>query len=412
MTESVVDVPAHSAFTLDNLPLGIGAPDGERLRAWTALGDHAVDLAAVQRAGLLEDLGLPDGCFTDPDLNRYLAAGPDAWRETRQRLRRLAAGPLDARWVRWQSEVEMAMPVRPVDFVDFYSSEHHAENIGRILRPDGEPLLPNWRHLPVGYHGRTGTLVPTASEIPRPEGLRLVDGRPEFGPSRKLDLELEVGTVIGVGSRRGAPVAIGNAGGHLYGMCLVNDWSARDIQAFEYQPLGPFLAKSFATSVGPWLVSFAALEPHRVQPAPQVPEVSEYLRTNEPWAFDLHLELLIETAAMRATGAPPVCLSEVRFADMYWTPAQQFAHLTVGGASTATGDLFASGTVSGPTPGSEGSLMEKTANGVSPITLPDGTTRAFLEDGDRVVLRGWAGGRGEGRIGFGELSGTIVAEGG
>ncbi|MEQ8841627.1 MAG: fumarylacetoacetase [Acidimicrobiales bacterium] len=408
MTEPfVIEVPDGSDFSRDNLPLGIGAPAGERDRAWVAVGDHAIDLGTVQRAGLLEGLGLPDGCFADDDLHRFLRSGPGVWHATRRRLAELAREPVDAGWVRLRSDLEMSLPIRPVDFVDFYSSLHHATNLGRLFRPDDEPLLPNWRHLPVGYHGRTGTLVPTDSVIARPHGLRLVDDSPVFGPSAALDIELEVGTVVGVGSALGTPVAIEDAADHLYGMCLVNDWSARDVQSFEYQPLGPFLGKSFATSVGPWLVSFEALEPYRVASPVQDPPVSDYLRTNEPWGFDLHLEVWIETAAMRAAGEPPVRLSEVGFADMYWSPAQHVAHMTVNGASTSTGDLFASGTVSGPSPGSHGSLIEMTANGVAPIELPDGSTRCFLEDGDRIILRGWAGGGDRPRVGFGELTGTI-----
>ena len=406
-----IAVPAGSEFPLENLPLGIGARAGKPPRAWVALGDHAVDLAALERAGHLGVSGLRPGCFATDDLNRFLECGPGVWRGVRRRLRDLLGAPVDRECVALRSDLAMSVPVRPTDYVDFYSSRHHATNLGRIFRPDGEPLLPNWRHLPVGYHGRSGTLVPTGAEIPRPRGLRLVEGVPEFGPSRSLDIELEIGTVVGVGNARGSPIAAGDARGHLYGMCLVNDWSARDIQSFEYQPLGPFLGKSFATSVGAWLVSFDALEPHRVWPADQDPPVSEYLRSTEPWGFDLRLEVWIETAAMRAGRIEAVRLSEVGFADMYWTPDQQLAHMTVNGATTSPGDLFASGTVSGPRPGSEGSMIEMSNNGGRELALPDGASRTFLEDGDRIILRAWAGGDGSPRIGFGELSGTIRAAG-
>jgi len=409
LTDTVrIEIPENSEFPLENLPLGIGAREGERPRAWVALGNDAVDLAALERAGYLEDIGLPTGCFVGSDLNRFLETGPTAWRLLRQRLRQVLSSSLDGSLVVAQIDLVMGVPVTPVDYVDFYSSLHHAKNLGRIFRPDGEALLDNWRRIPVGYHGRTGTLVPTNTDIRRPHGVRLVDGDPVFGASKSVDIELEVGTVVGVGSEIGAPIAVGDAAGHLYGMCLVNDWSARDIQAFEYQPLGPFLGKSFATSVGPWLISFEALAPHRVRPAEQDPPVSEYLRATEPWGFDLQLEVWLQSAAMRSRGLEPVRLSETGFGDMYWTPAQQLAHLTVNGASTSPGDLFASGTVSGPHPGSEGSLIEMSANGACPIKLPDGATRTFLEDGDRVVLRGWAGGGDVPRIGFGELAGTIA----
>jgi fumarylacetoacetase len=285
---------------------------------------------------------------------------------------------------------------------------HHATNLGRLFRPDSEPLLPNWRHLPVGYHGRSGTVIPTRQSIPRPSGLRLIDDQPTFGPTDALDIELEVGTVVGAGSERGEPIPATRAGAHLYGLCLVNDWSARDIQAYEYQPLGPFLGKSFATSVSPWLVSLDALEAYRVDQPTQEPPVAGYLRTDDPWGFDLQLEVQLESAAMREAGTPPVTISTTSFADMYWTPAQQLAHMTANGASVRPGDLFASGTVSGPTAGSEGSLIELTLRGERPLDLPDGSRRAFLADGDRVTLRGWAGSTDGPRIGLGEVSGTIT----
>ena len=408
---SWVPVSRDSPFPIQNLPLGIGTAE-DTPRAWVAIGDHALDLAATQRAGMLDGLGLPGGCFAEDGLTTYLATGPGAWGATRARLTDLLADPshrpLLEPLLQPRAEITMGVPVRVGDYVDFYSSLHHATNLGRLFRPDGDPLLPNWRHLPVGYHGRSGTIVPTDTPIPRPLGLRLVDGEPSFGPTDALDIELEVGTVVGVGSRRGEPVPTDGAGRHLYGMCLVNDWSARDIQAYEYQPLGPFLGKSFATSVSPWLVSFEALAPYRVAPPSPDPPVADYLRTDDPWGFDLRLEVEISSAEMRDRGLPPLTVSTTSFADMYWTPAQQLAHMTVNGASVRSGDLFASGTVSGPTPGSEGSLIELTLRGERPLELPDGTRRAFLADGDRVTLRGRAGGTDGPRIGLGEVSGTIT----
>ena len=414
---SWVDVPDGSPFPLANLPLGIGRTRGDAAgpRAWVAIGDSALDLALTDATGSLDGVGHPDGCFGEPHLNRYLAAGPDVWAALRERLldllTDLATEHRLAEAISEQADVVMSVPVQPVDYVDFYSSIHHATNLGRLFRPDGEALMPNWRHIPIGYHGRSGTLVPDGAEIRRPIGHRLVDGKPEVGPSLRLDIELEVGTVVGVGSETGVPIDIGSAGRHLYGMCLVNDWSARDIQAFEYQPLGPFLGKSFATSVSPWLVSLEALAPFRVEPPVQDPPVADHLHAAEPWGFDLHLEVWLETAAARAVGSGPMLISEVGFADMYWTPAQQLAHMTVNGASASPGDLFASGTVSGPTPESVGSLIERTWNGEHPIELPDGSTRTFLEDGDRVELRGWAGSDASTRIGLGSVSGTIAGAG-
>jgi fumarylacetoacetase len=407
-----IPIPDGSGFGLDNLPLGIGGTAGHPPHAHVAVGDHALDLGAAAAAGCLDGLGIAGGAFDEPTLNTFLAAGPDAWRGLRRRLQELlvdgSAADLLRDAVVARSALELSVPVAVGDYVDFYSSIHHATNLGRLFRPDAEPLLPNWRHLPVGYHGRAGTIIATGEDVARPRGLRLVDGEPVEGPSGALDIELEVGFVVGAGNVRGEPIDVLDADDHIYGVLLVNDWSARDLQAFEYQPLGPFLGKSFATSVSPWLVSLEALAPFRVAPPPQVPPVAGYLHCQEPWGLDLHLEVLLETAAMRDSGMAPAVISSTGFADMYWTPAQQLAHITVNGASTATGDLFASGTVSGPTPGSEGSLIELTWRGERPLTLPDGCHRSFLADGDRVTLRGWAGGDGRSRIDLGEVSGTVV----
>jgi len=407
-----IDIPEGSPFPLANLPLGIGGEPGRAPTTWVAVGDHALDLARVHADGYLDSVGLPGGIFSTGRLNEYLAEGRHTWRRLRSALVGVLTDPEAGRRlepaIRARAALVMQLPVEVGDYVDFYSSLHHATNLGRIFRPDGEPLLPNWRHLPVGYHGRAGTLVPSGAEIPRPSGLRIVGGVPVFGPSERLDIELEMATVVGVGNRRGAPVSTRDASAHLYGMCLLDDWSARDIQAFEYQPLGPFLGKSFATSLSSWVVGFDALEPFRLAPPPQDPPVADYLTCDEPWGFDLHLEVLIETPSMRERGIPPEVVSRARFADMYWTPAQQLAHLTVNGASTRPGDLLGSGTVSGDRPGTAGSLIELTDNGRCPLELPDGSFRTFLLDGDRVVLRGWAGSDPSQRIGFGEVSGTIT----
>lgn len=417
-----ITIPDGSPFPLHSLPFGIGRTVGTPWRAWAAVGDHAIDLARLERAGLFTEIFSdvlsgheldPDRAwFARPQLNHVLALGRDVGRGIRGRLVQLLTGSpsvagLDGSVVPLGA-LEMTVPVEVGDYVDFYSSLHHATNLGRLFRPDAEPLLPNWRHLPVGYHGRSGTIVATGSTIPRPSGLRLIDGEPVHGPSAALDIELEVGFVVGVGSARGRPVPADEAEHHLAGVCLVNDWSARDIQAFEYQPLGPFLGKSFATSMSPWLVPIDALDPFRVEPPVQDPEPADYLRTTGATGLDLHLEVLVESAAMRGDGSTPVVISKVGYADMYWTPAQQLAHLTANGAHVRPGDLFASGTVSGPTPGTEGSLIEHTWRGERPIHLPDGSTRTFLLDGDRVVLRGWAGTDPATRIGLGEVSGTIV----
>jgi fumarylacetoacetase len=417
MGDTWIAVPEGSGHGLDNLPLGVGAHGVGRRRIHVAIGDHALDLAAAADLGLLDGTGVPVEAFAAPVLNPVLAAGRAARRSLRARVRdvlvdRTVAGRLTAAGaVVERRALVMAPPVAVGDYVDGYASLHHATNLGRILRPGTEPLLPNWRHLPVAYHGRAGTVVASGTDVERPSGLRLVDGRPVFGPTAALDLELEVGFVVGVGNARGRPIPPDAAADHLAGVCLVNDWSARDIQAFEYQPLGPFLGKSFATSVSPWLVDLDALAPFRVAPPAQDPPPAPHLTASEPWGLDLHLSIALQSAAMRTAGEPPVVVSTTRFADMYWTPAQQLAHATSNGASTRTGDLFASGTVSGPEPGTLGSLIELSWNGARPFALPDGTTRAFLLDGDRVVLRGWAGGDGRPLVSLGEVTGTVVAAG-
>lgn len=377
-----------------------------------AVGDHALDLTAVSQSGLLSTSGAPESMWHAATLNAFLAAGRPTWEMFRARLTELLTDHSVAERLAGatvaQSDLTMVLPVEIGDYVDFYSSLHHATNLGALFRGGTEPLYPNWRRLPVGYHGRTGTIVVSGEDIPRPRGLRLTDSEPIEGPTTALDIELEVGFVVGVGNDRGTAISVADAADHIYGVCLVNDWSARDIQAYEYQPLGPFLGKSFATSMSPWLVSLEALAPYRVAQPTQDPPVADYLRVSEPWGFDLHLEVQLESEAMRTTDMVPVVVSRTGFGDMYWTAAQQLAHATVNGAVTRTGDLFASGTVSGPTPGSEGSLLELTWRGERPVALPDGTERIFLQDGDRVILRGWAGGDDRPVISLGDVSGTIT----
>lgn len=409
---SWVAVPDGSPFPLHNLPFGVGRRGNGPASAFVAIGDLALDIGAARDhfAGTAAADGVLDEAGS---LNRFAARGREAHRGVRDRAMELLSDPsmqrtLEPELVRID-ELTMQLPVVVGDYVDFYSSLHHATNLGRLFRPDGDPLLPNWRHLPVGYHGRSGTVVIDGTDVVRPHGLRLVDGVPVDGPTDALDIELEVGFVCGAASTHGERVTTAQAEDHLFGLCLVNDWSARDIQSFEYQPLGPFLGKSFATSMSPWIVTLDALDPFRLEPIEQDPPVSEYLRTTGTTAFDLHLEVLLQTADMAARGVAPVTISWTGFADTYWTAAQQIAHLTANGAHLRPGDLFASGTVSGPTPGSEGSLIEMTHNGARPLTLPGGTTRTFLADGDTVTLRGWAGADPATRIGLGTVTGTIAA---
>ena len=300
-----------------------------------------------------------------------------------------------------QREAHLALPFRVADFVDFYASEHHATNLGRILRPGQEPLLPNWKHMPVGYHGRAGTLVASGTEIVRPCGQRRAPAAaaPSFGPSERLDFEAEVGFVVGVPSRLGEPVSLARFREHVFGVCLVNDWSARDIQAWEYVPLGPFLGKSFATSISPWIVPLDALEAARCAPPPRTHALLPYLDdAAEPWALDLELEVRLG----------PHLIARPPFSSMYWTAPQLLAHMTANGAALRTGDLFASGTVSGPEPRQRGSLIERSWGGAEPFFLPDGTERTFLRDGDEVTITASAPGVGGERIGFGEVRGRVV----
>jgi fumarylacetoacetase len=398
-----VPIADGSPFPLHNLPFGVGRRRDGSVGAFVAIGDHALDLAEAVGTGHLDDspaeYGLLDAAGT---LNAFAAAGRATHTELRERLIELFTGRrYEAQLAPWLvplDQLTMQLPVAVGDYVDFYSSIHHATNLGRMFRPDGEALLANWRHLPVGYHGRSGTIVADGADILRPNGIRLIDGVPRHGPSGALDIELEIGVVVGAPSRRGEPICTADAEQHLFGLCLVNDWSARDIQAFEYQPLGPFLGKSFATSMSPWIVTLDALAPFRLDPPEQDPPVADHLRTTGATGFDLHLEIELNSEVISRTS----------FSDMYWTPAQQVAHMTSNGANVRAGDLFASGTVSGPNPGSEGSLIELTQRGRRPLDLADGTSRAFLHDGDTVTLRGWAGDDPATRIGLGTVSGTIV----
>jgi len=411
-------IPDGSPFTVNNLPFGIGRTSSNSAHAWIAVGDRAIDLHSLANAGFFDSNAVDQQALIESlskdTLNDFIALGTSVWRHVRTSVQdALSANDSEATLGKHATElskIEMLVPVEVGDYVDFYSSIHHATNLGKLFRPDAEALLPNWRHIPVGYHGRSGTIVADSSEIRRPSGVRLIDGEPQFGPSRSLDIELEVGAIIGRPIGANAGVTAANAEDYLFGICLVNDWSARDIQAFEYQPLGPFLGKSFATSISSWVVTFDALTPFRVSPPVQDPEPSQYLRTSGKSGIDLNLEVLIESRAMRDKNIEPKVISSNNFGDMYWTFAQQLAHVVANGATSRVGDLIASGTVSGPTRGSEGSFIELSWRGTRPIDLPDGTKRSFLENGDRVILRGWAGSDPKSRIGLGTLSGIIVGE--
>jgi fumarylacetoacetase len=363
-------------------------PGETQRRVGIGVGTDVLDLTdAPQHAEL----------WSDGNLDALLGAGPDTWQAVRTWL--LADLPDGERHP--ADEVELVMPFTVADYVDFYASEHHATNVGRIFRPDEDALTPNWKHLPIGYHGRAGTVVVSGTPIKRPAGQRRSpDGEITFGPSIRLDFEAELGFVVGTPTDLGDTVPIDAFDQHVFGVCLVDDWSARDIQAWEYVPLGPFLGKSFATSVSPWIVPLAALEDARVdQPTPS-PEPLPYLQSTAPWGLDLEFAVSINGTEI---SHPP-------FAEMYWTGAQMLAHMTVNGASLRSGDLFASGTVSGANPDQRGSLLELSWNGTEPLILADGTTRTFLEDGDTVTISALAHLADGGRLELGEVSGTIVAQ--
>ena len=383
------EVPEGSDFPIENLPFGVVRPAGAPARVVVRIGDHALDLAA---AGIAPEL------TAQPTINSLMASGRG--QEIRERAGELLSGNDRSDLLHSVDDMHVVVPIAVGDYVDFYSSLHHATNLGHIMRPGAEPLLANWRHLPVGYHGRSGTVVVSGTPVARPEGLvpDPADGVPRLVPSRSLDFELEVGFVVG-----GSPASRihpDDADRHVFGVVLLNDWSARDVQGYEYQPLGPNLAKSFATSISPWVVTIDALRRYLVAPPVQDPQPDPYLRATRPWAIDLNLTVELNGWPITSTG----------FADMYWTFAQQLAHTTVNGATTRAGDLFGSGTVSGPTPGERGSMIELTWRGAQPLTLGDGSLRSFLEDGDTVTMRGWCGGEtaARPRIGFGEVTGTVL----
>ena len=389
-----VPIPEGSDFPIENLPFGIVQPVRKLPRPALRIGDHAVDLSTLAAAGLLE---VPAGAVLHhSSLNPLMASGlgPVIRREVAALLQRPPEGGIEEALLPIE-DVDVLLPIAVGDYVDFYSSIHHAGNLGRMMRPDADPILPNWRHLPVAYHGRGGTVRASGVDVVRPEGLVPgADGVPRLRPTGSLDIELEVGFVVGAGGTRIRP---DDADRHVFGVVLLNDWSARDIQAFEYQPLGPNLAKSFATTISPWVVTLDALRPYLVAPPAQDPTPDPYLQAQRPWGLDLHLQVWLNGQ----------CVSATTFAHMYWTFAQQLAHITVNGATTRPGDLYGSGTVSGPTTTERGSLIELTWRGTEPLTLADGTTRTFLEDGDVVTLRGWCGGGDRPRIGFGEATATV-----
>ena len=409
-------------FPIQNLPFGVfrrrNTP--EAFRGGVAIGDQIVDLAALSGAGGLQGLAHTAAQAASADkLNALMDLGPSAWHALRlglSRLLREGAAPqpaLQACLVP-MAEAEFDVPARIGDYTDFYTSVHHATNVGRLFRPDN-PLLPNYKWVPIGYHGRASSIGVSGQQFRRPLGQILPPGAtvPVVGPSKRLDIELELGVFMGRGNDLGEPIGIEAAEDHVFGLCLFNDWSARDIQAWEYQPLGPFLAKSFASTISPWLVTMEALAPFRVpfSHPPEDPQPLPYLDSAANRAsggLDIELSAELQTPAMRESGVAPhrLCLTNYRHA--YWTVAQMVAHHTVNGCNLKAGDLMGSGTLSGPEPGQEAALLELTVGGKQPVQLPHGEQRVFLEDGDTVTLRGWCQREGAARIGFGECVGTVL----
>jgi fumarylacetoacetase len=398
MASSWVAGAAGSGYDVDHLPYGVFVPGEEAPRIGVRIGNLVLDLPALAAAGLLTDAPL----FERPTLGPLLAAGPAVWAGVRDRLTEVLTSPGYTASVEPLmvpvDQVRLELPFEVADYVDFYASLDHATNVGRMFRPDAEPLTPNWRHLPIGYHGRAGTIVVSGTDVVRPSGQRKAptDAEPTFGPSQRLDIEAELGFVVGVPSSRGVPVPASRFRDHVFGVVLLNDWSARDIQAWEYVPLGPFLGKSFATSVAGWVTPLAALDSARTPLPDQVPAPLPYLDLPGDTGYDLTYEIVLNG---QVVSRPP-------YATMYWSPAQMLAHLTVNGASLRTGDLFASGTVSGPRREQRGSLLELTWGGLEPLDGA-GQRRTFLEDGDEVTLRASAGAR-SGRVVLGEVTGRIL----
>jgi fumarylacetoacetase len=396
------DVPADHPFGRDALPYGVMVtPAGSRIVV--RYGDHALDLRAVAD---LEPDSAWARAWREPTLDTFLALGRRDWDAARVWLRDALADPgRQEEWAAYLTPVEqvsLALPFTVGDYVDCYASEHHATNVGRIFRPDGEALTPNWRHLPIGYHGRSQTVVVTGTDVIRPTGQRKppTSDTPVFGPSVRLDIEAELGFVVG-GPRTalGSRVSVDEADEHLFGVVLLNDWSARDIQAWEYVPLGPFLGKSFATSISGWVLPMAALSAARVPLPIQEPLPLPYLCGHAATGYDVHLEVAVNGSVV----------SRPEYAGLYWAPQQMLAHMTVNGATTGPGDLFGSGTISGPRADQRGSFLELSWNGTEPFALADGTTRTFLEDGDTVTLRAWAPGPTPGsRVSFGEVTGRVL----
>ncbi len=409
---SWIKIPANSDFTLENIPFGIGSTEGTP-RAATRIGDKVIDLDTLHKAGLFSEINLPEKTFSKAVLNDFIELGKPVTNAVRARIQELFAADngelrdneaLRVDTLRNVSEVQMQMPVRVGDYTDFYSSREHATNVGTMFRDPNNALLPNWLHIPVGYHGRASSIVISGTPLHRPKGQTKADDAelPTFGPSRLLDFELEMAFVVGKANELGTSVSVEEAEDHIFGMVIFNDWSARDIQKWEYVPLGPFLGKNFGSCVSPWIVTMEALAPFRSASPKQEPKVLPYLEMKKDHNFDINLEAIIET---ESGGSKTV--SNSNFKHMYWSMAQQLAHHTVNGCNMNVGDMCASGTISGPTPDSYGSMLEISWKGTKPVAMPDGTERKFIQDGDSVIMKAFCEKNGK-RVGFGEVRTKVL----
>lgn len=412
MKLSWLEIPSESDFGLDNIPFGIFSADGGK-RAATRIGEKVIDLDAIQKAGLFSKINLPEDIFRKETLNDFIALGKPTTNATRERIQELFDsnnGELRdsdsdrLNVLRSLGEVNMQMPVRVGDYTDFYSSREHATNVGSLFRDPANALFPNWLHLPVGYHGRASSIIVSETPIHRPKGQTKADDSdtPSYGPCRLLDFELEMAFIVGKENKLGKSVSVDDAEDYIFGMVVFNDWSARDIQKWEYVPLGPFLGKNFASSISPWIITMEALEPFRTASPKQDPKVLPYLEMKKEHNFDINLEAIIETSGGESKT---VCNSNFKY--MYWSMAQQLAHHTVNGCNMQVGDMCGSGTLSGPTPDSYGSMLEISWKGTKPVQMPDGSERKFIQDGDSVIMKAFCEKDGK-RVGFGEVRTKVL----
>lgn len=412
--KSWIEVDENSDFPIQNIPFGVFLTKDDIVTIGTRIGDSVIDMNALYQLGYFEGIELADDIFLQDTLNAFISSGRKTWREVRNRIAeifdlnnsKLRDNEKDKSQVVFSvNEVEMQLPVQIGDYTDFYSSKEHATNVGMMFRDPNNALLPNWLHIPVGYHGRSSTIVPSGVAVRRPLGQTLPNGetQPVFGPSKLVDFELETAFITADANKMGEYIPVEEAEDYIFGMVLFNDWSARDIQKWEYVPLGPFLAKNFASSISPWIITLDALEPFRCEsPKQEDPKPLPYLQQTGNHAFDINLEVLIQPENGEETS-----VSKSNFKYMYWTMSQQLAHHTINGCQVNAGDMMGSGTISGPTPDSYGSMLELTWGGKNPITLKDGTERKFIADNDTVIMRGFCK-KNDLRIGFGEVSSKLL----